>query len=77
MHLHPLVSKNSLSSTLKYLDDDDIYEYVSDQTLKDIFNDLLKEKNEIEEYNRCVKAWRRFIKSKNVICFCVCAGLRR
>ena len=59
--------QNSILSTLKYLDDEDIYEDVKEQTLIDIFNDLLAEKNEIEEYDKYVKAWRRFIKSRNVM----------
>ena len=59
--------QNSILGTLRYLDDDDLHEDVSEQTLKDIFDDILREKNEIEEYDRYVKAWRRFIKSKNVM----------
>lgn len=59
--------QNSILGTLKHLADEDMYEDVTEQTLKDIFEDLLQEKNQIEAYDKYVKAWRRFIKLKNVM----------
>ena len=58
-------AQNSILTTLKYLDEDDIHEEVNEQTLKDIFDDLVAEKNQIAIFEKYVKAWNRFNKLKN------------
>ena len=61
-------SSNSIIHQIDSLDEDDIYtENVTEQTLKDIFNQLVAEKELIKNKSDYIKAYKHFIKVKDVM----------
>ena len=55
----PAISANPIYETLKYLDEDEIIMDYSDEKL---FDEIEKEKEEIEYLNKYVVVWKRYLK---------------
>jgi hypothetical protein len=64
--ISPTTQTNPVLKSLKYLDEQDIFEDYSDHLLLDIVEDIKKEKENTEQYLKEMKAWRRFCKCKDV-----------
>jgi hypothetical protein len=64
--ISPTTSANPVFKSLKYLDEQDIFEDYSDDLLLDIVEDIKKEKENTEKYLKEIKAWKRFCKCKDV-----------
>ena len=59
-------SSNSIITTLDSLDEEDIYEEVIEETLIKIFDEIKLEKQNIEKYQLYIKAYKNFIKIKDI-----------
>ena len=60
-------SSNSIIHTIKSLDiDNDIYENVTEQVLKDVFDEIVVEKELLKKKHEYIKAYKKFIKIKDV-----------
>ena len=55
-------SANPIYETLKYLDEDDIIMDYSDEKLLKKLDEIEKEKEEIEDFNKYVVVWKKYIK---------------
>jgi hypothetical protein len=64
--ISPTQSANRVYTSLKNLDEKDIFENYSDSLLLNILDDFKNEKKETEEYLRKLKIWKRFIKLKKI-----------
>jgi hypothetical protein len=64
--ISPTTQANPVFKSLKYLDEQDIFEDYSDDLLIDIVEDIKKEKENTEQYLKEMKAWKRFCKCKDV-----------
>lgn len=59
-------STNSIIYTLKSLDEEDVYETVTEETLIKIFDDIKAEKELIKKKDAYIAAYKRFMKIKDV-----------
>ena len=60
-------SSNSIVHTIKSLDpDEDIYENVTEEVLENVFNEIKAEKETLKKKDAYIKAYKRFIKIKDV-----------
>jgi len=59
-------STNSIIYTLKSLDEDDVYETVTEESLIEIFDNIKKEKELIKKKDAYTEAYKRFLKIKDV-----------
>jgi len=55
-------SANPIYETLKYLDEDDIIMDYSDEKLLKKLDEIEKEKEEIEDFNKYVVVWKKYMK---------------
>ena len=60
-------STNSIIYTLKSLEEDDVYETVTESTLIKIFDEIKAEKELIKKKEAYVQAYKRFLKIKDVM----------
>jgi hypothetical protein len=64
--ISPTVHANPVFTSLKYLDEKDIYTKYSDGRLKKIVNDIENQQKETKEYQRKLKIYKKFIKNKKL-----------
>jgi len=57
-------ASNSIITTLKSLHEDDIYEEVNEGVLKEIFENIKREKEEVKKKIEYIAAYKRFLKVK-------------
>ena len=60
--ISPTTTANPIYKSLKFLDDDDIYESYSDTVLQKIIDDIDETKKETDDYNAYKKAYSNFLK---------------
>ena len=64
--ISPTVDANPVFRTLKWLDDDDIHTNYSDNDLLKIVDDIKAESDEVKEYQRQLKVYRKFLDDKRL-----------
>lgn len=62
--ISPTLDQNQIFKNLKSLDESDTHEKFSDELLQGIVDDIKKNKEETEEYNKYVKAYEKVINIK-------------
>ena len=62
--ISPTLDQNQIFKNLKSLDESDTHEKFSDELLQGIVDDIKKNKEETEEYNKYIEAYKKVINIK-------------